>query len=307
MNKQEIKKLLNKDIMDIIKLGNRTFKQYVKDGFDLCSITNAKSGACKEDCKFCAQSAHHRADVEQYPLRSLEDILKDAREAVKNKAKRFGIVTSGRSLADKEIKKIAQAISNIKDELKIEPCASLGELTEAQFEVLKEAGLKRYHHNIETSPSFYSRIVTTHTFEDRIKTITLAKKLGMEVCCGGIIGLGESMDDRIDMAFKLKELDVDSVPLNILVPIKGTPMEGRERLKVSEIIKTIAVFRIILKDKTIKIAAGRESMLKDFQVLAFLAGANGMLIGGYLTIKGRSVEDDLKMAEGLQELLGPDS
>ena len=307
MNKQEIKKLLNKDIMDIIKLGNRTFKQYVKDGFDLCSITNAKSGACKEDCKFCAQSAHNRADIEQYPLRSLEDILKDAREAVKNKAKRFGIVTSGRSLTDKEIKKIAQAISNIKDELKIEPCASLGELTEAQFEVLKEAGLKRYHHNIETSPSFYSRIVTTHTFEDRIKTITLAKKLGMEVCCGGIIGLGESMDDRIDMAFKLKELDVDSVPLNILVPIKGTPMEGRERLKVSEIIKTIAVFRIILKDKTIKIAAGRESMLKDFQVLAFLAGANGMLIGGYLTIKGRSVEDDLKMAEGLQELLGPDS
>ncbi len=304
MNKSQIKELLKKDILDIIKLGSQIFKQYVTDGFDLCSITNAKSGACKEDCKFCAQSAHNRADIEQYPLRSLEDILKDAREAVKNKAKRFGIVTSGRSLTDKEIKKIAQAISNIKDELKKEPCASLGDLTQKQLEVLKKAGLKRYHHNIETSPSFYPRIVTTHSFEDRIRTVILVKKLGMEICCGGIIGLGESMDDRIDMAFKLKELDVDSVPLNILVPIKGTPMEDLGRLKVSEIIKTIAVFRIILKDKTIKIAAGRESMLKDFQALAFLAGANGMLINGYLTIKGRSVEDDLGMAEGLQDLLG---
>ncbi len=304
MNKSQIKELLKKDILDIIKLGSQIFKQYVTDGFDLCSITNAKSGACKEDCKFCAQSAHNRADIEQYPLRSLEDILKDAREAVKNKAKRFGIVTSGRSLTDKEIKKIAQAISNIKDELKIEPCASLGELTQKQLEVLKKAGLKRYHHNIETSPSFYPRIVTTHSFEDRIRTVILVKKLGMEICCGGIIGLGESMDDRIDMAFKLKELDVDSVPLNILVPIKGTPMEDLGRLKVSDIIKTIAVFRIMLKDKTIKIAAGRESMLKDFQALAFLAGANGMLINGYLTIKGRSVEDDLGMAEGLQDLLG---
>ncbi len=303
MNKRWIKKILKKDLLDIIKQAHQTYKKYVKEDFDLCSITNAKSGACSEDCRFCAQSMHHSANIEKYSLKSKEEIFKEAQNALRCGAKRFGIVTSGRGLKNEEVREIAEAISLIKKHMDIRPCASLGGLTEKQLKVLKQAGLNRYHHNIETSPSFYPSMVTTHSFEERIKTVKLAKDLGMEVCCGGIIGLGESMDDRIDMAFLLKGLDVDSVPLNILVPIKGTPLEGQKLPGISEIIKTIAVFRIILKDKTIKIAAGRESALKDFQGLAFLAGANGMLIGGYLTIRGRKIEDDLNMAEGLKGLM----
>lgn len=303
MNKKEIKEFLKNELIDVIKEGNKTFKQYANKDFDLCSIINAKSGACKEDCKFCAQSMHYSTEIENYPLKSKDDILHKAEESIKNKAKRFGIVTSGRNLNDSEIDQLADIISAIKNELDIKLCASLGELNEKQLRILKQAGLTRFHHNIETSSSFFPHIVSTHSFNDGIKTINIVKSIGMEICSGGIIGMGESMDDRIDMAFLLKELDVDSVPINILVPIKGTPLEYVEPLPISEIIKTIAMFRIILKDKTIKIAAGRESVLKDFQSLAFLAGANGMLIGGYLTIKGRSVDEDLKMTEKLSELL----
>ncbi len=303
MDQKEIKKLLKKELIEIIKAGHKTYKKYINKGFDLCSIINAKSGACKENCKFCAQSIHYSTEIENYPLKSKDDILRKAEESIKNKAKRFGIVTSGRNLNNREIEQLADVISTIKNELDIKLCASLGELNEKQLRILKQAGLTRFHHNIETSSSFFPHIVSTHSFNDRIKTINLVKKVGLEICSGGIIGLGESMDDRIEMAFLLKELDVDSVPINILVPIKGTPLENIEPLPVSEIIKTIAVFRIILKDKTIKIAAGRESVLKDFQSLAFLAGANGMLIGGYLTIKGRSVYEDLEMTGNLLELL----
>ena len=181
-------------------------------------------------------------------------------------------------------------------------CASLGKMDEEGFLLLKRAGLTRYHHNLETSPRFFQKIITTHTFREKVETIKAAKRCGLEVCSGGIIGLGEAMTDRVEMAFILKELDVDSVPINILVPIKGTPLEAQGFLSCNEAIRTIAIFRIILKDKIIKIAAGRESVLRDFQVLAFMAGANGMLIGGYLTIKGRSVEEDWKLIEEIKKL-----
>ncbi|PIQ86148.1 MAG: biotin synthase BioB [Candidatus Omnitrophica bacterium CG11_big_fil_rev_8_21_14_0_20_43_6] len=168
--------------------------------------------------------------------------------------------------------------------------------------MLKTAGLSRYHHNLESSPGFFPKIVSTHTFEDRLNTIRAAKRAGLEVCSGGIIGLGETMEDRVQLALILKELKVDSVPLNILVPIAGTPLQDNPVLSCEEVIRTIAIFRIILKDKIIKIAAGRESILKDFQALGFMAGANGMLIGGYLTIKGRSVEEDQKLVTQVQKL-----
>lgn len=181
-------------------------------------------------------------------------------------------------------------------------CASLGSLDEEALLLLKQAGLSRYHHNIETSPNFFPQIATTHSFQDRIKTIIAAKKTGLEVCSGGIIGMGETLNDRIEMALWLKKLNVDSVPINVLVPIKGTPLQDREPLSCSEAVRTIALFRIILKDKIIKIAAGRESILKDFQALAFMAGANGMLIGGYLTIKGRDPGDDRRLVEEVKKL-----
>ncbi len=304
IKKEEIKEILNNnDLLSLIKLANDIYKKNRKKDFELCSIINAKSGACSEDCKFCAQSIHWKTEIEVYPLKKRDEILKEAEIARKNRAERFGIVTSGRGISDKDIEEIANTIYKMKKEIGIEPCASLGEITEKQLKILKDAGLTRYHHNIETSKNYYPNIVTTHKFEDRIKTIKLVKNSGMEICSGGIIGLGESMDDRIDMALTLDKLNVDGVPINILVPIKGTPLENQEPLSIEEIIRTIAIFRIILKDKIIKIAAGRESKLKDFQSLAFLAGANGMLIGGYLTIRGRSVEDDIFLTENLLQLL----
>ncbi len=229
-------------------------------------------------------------------------MFKAARRAKDIGAQRFDIVTSGNRLNQDELRVITDTISDITDKIGIKMCASLGSLKEKELSLLKDAGLTRYHHNLETSRNYFNRVVSTHTFQDRINTIRLAKKVGLQVCSGGIIGMGETLDDRIQMALTLKELDVDSVPINILVPIKGTRFENKPLLSCSEAIRTIALFRIILREKIIKIAAGRESVLKDFQALAFLAGANGMLIGGYLTIKGREPEEDLQMVEEVKLL-----
>mgnify|MGYP001558082260 CR=1 FL=1 len=229
-------------------------------------------------------------------------MLEAARRAKEIGAERFDIVTSGDKLSGREFSVITDAIGEITKKIGIKMCASLGSMDDKRFSLLKKAGLSRYHHNIETSPRFFPKVVSTHTFEDRLKTIKAAKRAGLEVCSGGIIGMGETMNDRVQMALILKELDVDSVPLNILVPIAGTPLGDNTVLSCEEAIRTIAIFRIILKDKIIKIAAGRESVLKDFQALGFMAGANGMLIGGYLTIRGRPVDEDLKLVDQVQRL-----
>lgn len=296
-----IKRLLRLPTMTLIETANKiTRKNFPQGDFELCSIMNAKSGACSEDCAFCAQSSHYNTNIESYPLISIEKMLSNAKQALDNGAKRIGIVTSGRNLTDEDIDKIAEGIKKIKNTYSIEPCCSLGSLSENQFKILKSAGLTRFHHNLETSENFYTNIVSTHKYEERLKTVNIAKKNGFEVCSGGIIGLGETMEDRLKMALELKKLKVDAVPINILVPIPGTPMENAPELSIDEILRTIALYRIILQDKIIKIAAGREHKLKDFQGLAFLAGANGMLIGGYLTVNGRSVEEDLKMLKQLE-------
>ena len=299
----------NSDITDVLRLptsdmlflANREMKSQLGARFDLCSITNAKSGLCSEDCRFCAQSSRHQTQSPTYPLKSPKEIVDDAQRAQETHAQRFGIVTSGNALSTSELHTIAEAIRRIK-ELGIEPCASLGKLDRSALEILKQAGLSRYHHNIETSREFFPQVVTTHSFEDRMETIKTAQEVGLEVCSGGIIGLGESEEDRIGMATVLRELAVDSVPINILVPIGGTPFENNPPLSITEILRTIAIFRLVLKDKTIKIAAGRESALRDFQGLAFWAGANGMLIGGYLTVKGREVAEDQRMVRELEKL-----
>jgi biotin synthase len=294
--------LLNTQLMELITLANTTRKDFVGPQLDLCNILNAKSGLCSEDCKFCAQSARHKTGIQIYPLKSKNEMVGAAREAKNIGAKRFGIVTSGNRLNEKEFAVIIETIKQIKTEVGIKVCASLGALNKEQLARLKNAGLSRYHHNIETSARFYPEIVSTHKFEERVGTIKAAKQVGLEVCSGGIIGMGESWQDRIDMATILKELDVDSVPINLLMPIKGTALESAESISCSEAIRTICIFRIILKDKTIKIAAGREAILSDFQALAFMAGANGMLIGGYLTIKGRGVERDHQLIKEVEKI-----
>jgi len=302
MEEKEIKKLLALPLAKLIAEADKIRKRFCSSKVELCNILNAKSGSCSEDCKFCAQSGRHKTKTPAYPLKSRSEMLEAARQAKKIGAERFDIVTSGDKLSEKDFCEIVDAIGEITRKIKIKMCASLGSMRDREFGLLKAAGLTRYHHNLETSPRFFPEIVSTHTFEDRLKTIKAAKRAGLEVCSGGIIGMGETMDDRIQMALILRELKVDSVPLNILVPIAGTPLGERTVLSSDEVIRTIAIFRIILKDKIIKIAAGRESVLKDFQALGFMAGANGMLIGGYLTIKGRSVEEDQRLVEQVQRL-----
>jgi biotin synthase len=281
--KENIEVFLNTPLQELVVQANGVRRKFTGNKLELCSILNARSGLCPEDCKFCAQSAKHHADISIYPLKEKKEIVRAAEKAKGIGAEKFGIVTSGNRLIDRELNVVVEAISEIKNNIDIIVCASLGALEKSQLQFLRDAGLSRYHHNIETSRRFYPSIVSTHTFDERINTINSAKRVGLEVCSGGIIGMGETWQDRIDMAYTLKELDVDSVPLNILIPIKGTPLESAAPLSVDDVVRTICVFRIILKNKTIKIAAGREATFKNSQLKAFAAGANGMLIGGYLT------------------------
>jgi biotin synthase len=302
MDKAELGSLLALPLSELISKANKIRSDFSLRRVELCNIMNAKSGLCNQDCKFCAQSGRHETGVNTYSLKTKAEMFKAAQAARGMGAERFDIVTSGERLTKDELKLVSDAIAEITTKIGIKMCASLGSLSEEDFKLLKKAGLSRYHHNIETSPRYFQKIVTTHTFQDRVDTIKAAKRCGLEVCSGGIIGMGEVEEDRVEMALLLKELDVDSVPINVLVPIKGTPFEGRNTLSCFEVIRTIALFRVILKDKIIKIAAGRESVLKDFQAMAFMAGANGMLIGGYLTIKGRGVSEDLKLVEEVEKL-----
>ncbi|MDD5634046.1 MAG: biotin synthase BioB [Candidatus Omnitrophica bacterium] len=289
-------------IDELMFLASKLRKKKIDRKIELCSIVNAKSGLCAEDCRFCAQSSYYTTKTEVYPLLSKEEIIKAAFEAKKNGAHRFSIVTSGRRLEKDEIALIADMVKEIKENIGISPCASLGAIGVDDLMTLKNAGLVRYHHNIETSESFYPNIATTHNYSERTDTIKAAKKCGLEVCAGGIFGIGESWRDRIEMAFALKRLKVDAVPLNFLVPIKGTPFESMAKLSSDEAIRIIALFRIILGETMIKIAAGREAVLKDFEAMMFAAGADGLMIGGYLTVNGRSVAEDLALVGEVENL-----
>ena len=314
MRKSNLSSKKIKDYLKYIKIplpellvkADRIRRTHCGSLLDVCSIINAKSGRCTEDCKYCAQSAHHSTSVPVYPLLSNQEIFDAALKARADGAGRFGIVTSGNRLSETELVQLIKVIRKIISEVDIKVCGSLGALTREELVRLKEAGMTRYHHNIETSTSFYPRIVSTHSFEDRLKTIAAAKSAGMEICSGGILGLGESWEDRIEMALILKELKVDSVPLNILIPLDGTPLSGIPLISREDVIRTLCIFRIILKNNIIKIASVRETRLKEFQGLGFMAGANGMLIGGYLTTRGRSVEEDMEFIQEVRNLWSKD-
>jgi biotin synthase len=302
MEKFNLNYFVNEPLDKLIPQSNKIRKKFIGGKMDLCSIVNAKSGLCTEDCKFCAQSSKYNTGIDSHQLLENEKIIQSAITAKKTGAERFGIVTSGRKLKPEEIDSIAKTINEIKNKIGISVCASLGSIEKHHLKLLKDAGLSRYHHNIETSPQYYKNIVSTHTFEERLKTIENVKEIGIEVCSGGIMGMGETWQDRIDMALILQKMDIDSVPINLLVPIKGTPFQNLSPISCYDAIRIICMFRIILKDKSIKIAAGRETVLKDFQALAFMSGANGMLIGGYLTIKGRSIEEDHLLINEIKKL-----
>lgn len=302
----ELVNLKGNELLNLFSVANEIRNKYCGDILETCTITNAKSGKCSENCKFCAQSSWYNTNIKSYPLKNKDILKKEFELSQKNGNARFGIVASGRKieLGTDEFNTILEFIKETLDKNKnAYICCSLGLLGEKEMKALKKAGAKRYHCNIQTSPDTYSIYsATTHSFEDRINTIKNAKKVGLEVCSGGIIGMGENWNDRINMAFALKELDVNGIPINILNPIKNTPHGELKTLSAIEILKTIAIFRIILKNKNIKIAAGRENIFKDFMGSGFLSGANGMLIGGYLTVKGRGIEEDINFIKEIKEL-----
>ncbi|HMK33741.1 MAG TPA: biotin synthase BioB [Desulfomonilaceae bacterium] len=282
-------------LLNLLAAADRIRIRFKGHHFDSCSLINARSGRCGEDCAFCAQSGHHHGDCDVYPLKPAEEILAAARHAKEAGAGRFCTVTSGGALSDAEFNALVESLDLVGSKIDISLDASLGFLDIPRAERLLAAGVTRYNHNLETSRDHYSRICTTHSFDQRVETVRTVMSHGFSACSGGIIGLGETPLQRLDLAFTLRDLGVDCVPINILNPRPGTPLQDSVPPEPLEILKTIALFRLVLPKATIKVAGGRETNLGDFQAMALRAGANGMIIGGYLTTAGRSVEDDLKM------------
>lgn len=288
------------DIMDLLCSANRIRHHFKSNKVVLCGIINAKSGRCSENCSFCSQSVHHCSKVEEYPLLSSDAIVDKAKQIASIQAIRVGIVTSGKSIhSEKEINILCDALRKMKTNVAINRCASLGTLSEETLTKLKDAGLESFHHNLETAESFFSEICTTHTYQDRIKTVRAAKKVGLKVCCGGLFGLGETNQQRVELAFALKDLDVDMIPLNFLVAHPGTPAEKNPPLHPMEILKIIAMFRFVLPKKDIRVCGGRETNLHGLQPLIYMAGANGSMVGNYLTVDGRDYKEDLQDIEDL--------
>ena len=286
--------LINAPFDELLNCADEIREHFCKNIFDVCSIINAKSGRCSEDCKFCAQSAHYKTDIAEYPLLDKDKIVKEALYMAEKGVLRFSIVTSGKALTDKDVDIIAEVIKEIKSKSNISICASLGLLSASNFEKLQNAGLERVHNNLEASKNYFPKVCSTHTFEDKVNALKKAVSSGLSVCSGGIIGLGETMHDRIDLAFSLKELGIKSVPLNILSNIKGTPYENNKKLSESEILRTAAIFRFILPDAFIRLAGGR-AQLSDSGKKAFLSGINAVITGDMLTTSGISVDTDMQM------------
>ncbi len=280
------------ELLELFYIANNIREKYRGSSIDLCAIVNAKSGACPEDCSYCAQSSKNKTQIDVYPLVSKDVVLQRAKEARDNGVNRFCIVTSGKKTGKKELLEIASMIEDIR-KIGLLPCATLGLLGKDELSFLKDRGLERYHHNLETSERFFPEICSTHTYKEKLRTIKAAKLAGLSVCCGGIFGMGETWQDRVDMCFALKEIEVDSIPINYLMPIKGTPMANMEILHPFEALKIISIYRLILPEKEIRICGGRNQTLREFNSLIFMAGADALLTGNYLTTTGRTYSDDL--------------
>ncbi len=289
------------DILALCAAADRVRQARCGNIVDLCSIGNVKSGGCSENCSFCAQSAHHPGqDSPIYGLRSQDDILAQAKAAEAAGAKRFCMVSQGRGpkyggRQAQEFEEILDTVRRIIAETSIKPCCALGELSADQAQALKDAGVTRYNHNLEASEAFFPNVATTHSWRDRVETIRTLKAAGIQACTGGILGMGETWEDRVDLALTLRELEVESIPLNLLNPREGTPMGDRDRLDPYEVAKAIAIFRMVLPDRILRYAGGREVVMGELQALGLKAGLNAMLIGHYLTTMGQPPEKDHEM------------
>ncbi len=289
------------ELYDLFYWANRIRLRYFGRSVNACSIVSAKQGRCTEDCSFCSQSARYHTGIEEFPFLDTNKILDVAQYAEQTGSSSLGIVTSGYGISNpRDLDKICTVVKEIAKNTHVSPHGSFGILTKETAESLAKHGLRRLNHNLETSERFFPNVCSTHTFVDRLNTIRIAKEVGLEICSGVIFGIGEEIEDRIDLAFTLKNLDVDVVPLNFLHPITGTPLEKCIPLTPMEALKIISVFRFVLPDKEIKIAGGRERNLRDLQSWMFYAGANSTMIGNYLTTTGRRIEEDFQMIKDLQ-------
>ncbi|MCD8197846.1 MAG: biotin synthase BioB [Lachnospiraceae bacterium] len=293
------------DLKELCEGADRIRSALVGEKVDLCSIINGRSGRCPEDCKYCAQSAHHHTNCEIYDFLPEEKIVEACRLHENEGVDRFSIVTAGRTLTGEEFEKAIHAYETMARDCKIELCASMGFLNAEQLHRLHKAGVTSYHHNIETSKRNFPNICTTHTYEQKMKTLKLVKAEGMCACSGGIIGMGETWEDRLDMAISLAELGIDSIPLNALMPIKGTPLENQAPLTEAEILRTIAFFRYINPEANIRLAAGRALMERDGE-RAFRSGASATITGNMLTTAARTtIRSDKKMLAALGRDVSP--
>lgn len=300
MNKDELLKLYDLDLEELIAMVEKLpFSREI----EVCSIISAKTGKCGENCKYCSQSIHNHAEIHCHPLLEVEEVKQAALRAKENGATRFCIVTSGRGESGKDFEKILEMIRAVASIEGIHCCASLGLLTEEQIKQIKEAGVERFNHNINTSKNYHSKICTTHNFEDRVRTVKMLEKYGIEACTGVILGMGETREDRVDMALSLAELNPKTVPINVLNPIKGTPLEGYEdKISEEEVLKTICIFRLVMPATILRYAGGRSTRLSvNAQKLGLKAGINGMLSGDYLTTKGVGFNEDFDLLQSCKK------
>ena len=281
-------------LKELTEAANEIRKHFCEDKFDICTIINGKSGKCSENCKFCAQSSFYDTHIKEYSLLNSKAIVKEAKYNDERGVLRFSIVTSGRKLSDKEIDSVCESIKEINKNTSVSVCGSFGLLSEEQYKKLKEAGLTRVHNNLETSRKNFKNICTTHTFDEKVQAIKNAKNAGLNICSGGIMGLGETMEDRIDMALELRELGVLSIPVNILNPIKGTPFENNKLLTNDEICRIVAVYRFLIPRGAIRLAGGR-GLLQDKGESCFLSGANAAISGDMLTTSGITIKEDMNL------------
>lgn len=299
VTREEALGLMDAPLEALSQAADQLRKHFCGDRFDLCTIVNGKCGKCSEDCKYCAQSAHYHTGLEEsYPLLSTEELVKGAAENKRQGVLRYSIVTSGRKLSDREVDQVCESIRAIREQVGIEVCVSFGLLGEEAFRKLKEAGASRVHCNLESSRRYFPQVCTTHTYDEKIETMKAARQAGLSVCSGGIIGLGETMEDRIDMVLTARELGVTSVPVNLLNPIPGTPYEHNPILAEDELRRVVAIFRFLIPHGNIRLAGGR-GLLEDKGARCFCSGANAAISGDMLTTAGITVERDLEMLHNL--------
>lgn len=296
MNKEELLKLYNEDLDTLLE----TASKYIKKDIEFCSLINARNGKCSQNCKYCAQSSHYCTNIESYPLVPLEEVKKIALEAKSHKASRFAIVTSGKTPDESDFDTILKMIEEVNKIDGLKSCASIGILNEEQAKKLSEIGLKRFHHNINTSKSYYPSVCTTHSWDDRLNTCKLVKKYGMELCCGVILGMGESVEQRIEMALELAEIHPDSIPINILMPIPETPFENyHDKIDEENVLRTLAIFKIANPNSILRFCGGRMRLSEENQRKALNSCVEGIMVGNYLTTVGKAPEEDLKTVQEL--------